>query len=91
MKGLDSSRRPFVPQGIRVGKINIHLQHHIVHRCDANRKRFTQKSLEERKVGSKSSRLKASGGKKESLRAAASFKEADLQKTYNIEEGERQW
>ena len=50
-----------------------------------------KKSLEEQKVGSKGGRSKASGGKKEGLKAAASSKEADLQRTHSTEEGERQW
>ena len=48
-----------------------------------------KKSLEERKVSSKGSRSKASGGKKEGLKAAASSKEAGLQGTHGAEEGKR--
>ena len=50
-----------------------------------------KKSLEERKVSSKGGRLKARGGKKEGLEAAASSREAGLQGTRGAEEGERRW
>jgi hypothetical protein len=48
-----------------------------------------KKSLKEQKVSSKGSQLKALGGKKEGLKAAASSKEAGLQKTYSTEKGKR--
>ena len=48
-----------------------------------------KKSLEERKVSSEGGRSKASGGKKEGLKAAASSGEAGLQGTRDAEEGER--
>ena len=50
-----------------------------------------KKSFKEQKVSFKSGRSKALGGKKESLKAAASSKEAGLQRIYGAEKGKRQW
>ena len=50
-----------------------------------------KKSLKERKVSSKGGQLKALGGKKEGLEAAASSGEAGLQGTRGAEEGKRRW